>query len=54
MCWHRWSKWKIQETPGFEVILRGPAAGQKINTVFREQHRECLKCGKIQIEKLER
>lgn len=65
MCWHKWDKWKVTATgvlrewgvlrECFDRLTYLPLAEKDRVVIgrFEEQRRECEKCGKAQLRRLE-
>lgn len=47
MCWHKWTRWKLQET-GHVLVKNQHQVG-----TYEYQRRECEKCGKAELRFIE-
>lgn len=51
MCWHKWTKWEQYDVSMIFYPYKMP--GKEIPYIEHRQKRRCLKCGKVQVEKIE-
>jgi hypothetical protein len=49
LCWHRWSKWTQYEWHG---TVRSIFMSESVSMSEGRQRRTCVKCGKMQDEKV--
>ena len=52
MCWHKWSKWEEYKREQRFMYTWGRLAGKEFTEEIHEQKRYCLKCGKVQVERI--
>lgn len=49
ICWHKWSKWERFEQP---MVFISRNKSEEHNYIEIRQRRKCIKCGRIQEEKI--
>jgi len=45
ICWHRWTRWTYSDE-GCNLV----SISYRKDEIFR--HKECVKCGKVKVEKI--